>query len=57
MAATSFTTRIALATRGARSALIHPRKVVQLLRDGPTWLHRLEEGWRSFALASDARSP
>jgi nucleoside phosphorylase len=52
MAATSLTTRMALVTRAARSALMHPRNVVQLLRDGPTWLHRLEEGWRSFALSS-----
>ncbi|MDB4935240.1 MAG: rane protein-like protein [Labilithrix sp.] len=49
LAATRTLTRLGFAARGVRAALADPRGLVRLLADGPTWLRRLEEGWRSFA--------
>jgi nucleoside phosphorylase len=49
LAATSHAARVTFAARGLRAALADPRAVARLLADGPTWLRRLEDGWRSFA--------
>jgi Phosphorylase superfamily len=49
MAATDTRSTLAHAARGVGSALVDPRGIARLLRDGAAWTRDIAQGWERFA--------